>query len=71
MPSNNPDDATKKGNSGEGSDSEDSLQAELQKESAEGAGSIGDVKSNRNVTGASSWDTLPDKSDNGDSKSGK
>jgi len=40
-------------------DSEESLQKELEKESAEGKDSIGDAESNRNLSGASSWDTLP------------
>jgi hypothetical protein len=62
-------DETKSGKPGEGSDSEDSLEKELEKESAEGKDSIGDVNSNRNLSGASSWDTLPD--DEADSDSNK
>lgn len=42
-------------------DSEMSLQRELERESAEGRDSIGDVGSNRTLTGSSTWETLPDK----------
>ena len=51
---------TKSGSSNHGGDTEESLAKELEKESAEGKDSVGDVKSNRNLSGASSWDTLPD-----------
>jgi hypothetical protein len=50
----------KSGSSAQGGDTEESLANELEKESAEGKDSVGDVKSNRNLSGASSWDTLPD-----------
>jgi hypothetical protein len=43
-------------------DTEGSLQKELARESAEGAHSIGDVGSNRTLTGSSTWETLPDES---------
>ena len=56
---------------GQGSDSEESLEKELEKESAEGKDSIGDVNSNRNLSGASSWDTLPEKEADSGSKAGK
>jgi hypothetical protein len=42
-------------------DSEMSLQKELARESAEGRDSIGDIGSNRTLTGSSTWETLPDK----------
>jgi hypothetical protein len=41
------------------SDSESSLQKELSRETAEGADSVGDVGSNRTLTGSSTWETLP------------
>lgn len=44
-------------------DSEASLQEELNRETAEGAGSVGDIGSNRTVSGSSTWETLPDKSE--------
>jgi hypothetical protein len=43
---------------GTGSD-EDGLQDELNRESEEGEDSIGDVGSNRNLSGSSTWETLP------------
>lgn len=42
-------------------DSEANLQKELSRETAEGADSVGDVGSNRTLTGSSSWETLPGK----------
>jgi len=53
-------------------DTEASLQKELSREATEGADSIGDVASNRTLTGSSSWETLPDKAKTGGgaSKSG-
>ena len=42
------------------SDTEEALQAELQREAKEGRGSAGDVSENRTLSGSSSWDTLPD-----------
>jgi hypothetical protein len=54
-------------------DTDASLQNELSRETAEGADSVGDVGSNRTLSGSSSWETLPDKADAGGSttKSGK
>jgi hypothetical protein len=46
-----------------GDDSEEKLQKELERASKEGSDSIGDVGSDRNLSGASSWETLPDKSE--------
>lgn len=60
-------DEMKSGKSGETSDSEESLQKELEQESAEGNDLAGDVKSNRNLSGASTWDTLPDQQADSDS----
>jgi hypothetical protein len=42
------------------SDSEATLQDALKKESAEGKDSIGDAGKNTNLTGASTWNTLPE-----------
>jgi hypothetical protein len=42
------------------SDSEKALQEELRREAAEGKGSIGDASKNNNLTGSSTWETLPD-----------
>jgi hypothetical protein len=54
-------------------DTEASLQNELSREAAEGADSIGDVGSNRTVSGSSTWETLPDQAagDERTSKPGK
>jgi len=41
-------------------DSEQELQEELRRESAEVADSIGDIAENRNVSGSSTWTTQPD-----------
>jgi hypothetical protein len=40
-------------------DTDASLQKELGRETAEGRDSVGDVGSNRNLTGSSTWETLP------------
>lgn len=70
MSNDNRSDKTTSGKPGQGSDTEDSLQKELEKESAEGKESIGDAASNRNLSGSSTWDTLPDEqSDAGGSDS--
>jgi hypothetical protein len=42
------------------SDSEKALQDELRREAAEGKGSVGDAAKNNNLTGSSTWETLPD-----------
>jgi hypothetical protein len=44
----------------EPADTDAGLQEELSREAAEGADSIGDVGSNRTLSGSSSWETLPD-----------
>ena len=46
-------------------DSQSALDAELRREAKEGADTIGDVRENRNLTGSSSWETLPSDSDRG------
>jgi hypothetical protein len=42
------------------SDSEKALQEELRREAAEGKDTIGDAGKNNNLTGSSTWETLPD-----------
>ena len=42
------------------SDNEKALQEELRREAAEGKGSIGDAGKNNNLSGSSTWETLPD-----------
>jgi hypothetical protein len=42
-----------------GSDSEEALRDELQRESKEAQGGIGDIAKDRNVSGSSSWLTDP------------
>ena len=42
------------------SDSEKALQDELRREAAEGKGSVGDAARNNNLSGSSTWETLPD-----------
>ena len=42
------------------SDSEKALQEELRREAAEGKESIGDAGRNSNLSGSSTWETLPD-----------
>jgi hypothetical protein len=42
------------------SDNEKALQDELRREAAEGKGSIGDAGKNNNLSGSSTWETLPD-----------
>jgi hypothetical protein len=44
---------------GTGNDEDGRLQEELNRESEEGDDSIGDVGSNRNLSGSSTWETLP------------
>ena len=41
-------------------DSEDGLQEELRRESAEVSDVVGDIAENRNVSGSSTWTTLPE-----------
>ena len=41
------------------SDSEQALQRELLRESTEGSDAIGDVRANRNLSGSSTWETVP------------
>jgi|GEM_PF-1732341 len=48
------------------SDNEKELQEELRREAAEGKGAVGDAATNRNLSGSSTWETLPE----GDAKSG-
>ncbi len=54
-------DAGKKGDTQ--SDSEKALQDELRREASEGKGSVGDAAKNSNLSGSSTWETLPDGKD--------
>jgi len=45
------------------SDTDAAIQEELQREEAEGKRLIGDEAKNRNVSGSSTWETLPDPAD--------
>lgn len=60
MPGKDQDKKSQQGSIGNQSDSEARLQDELSRESSEGADSIGDVSSNRTLSGSSTWETLPD-----------
>ena len=64
-------DARSKGDTA--NDTEAGLQNELSREETEGTDSIGDIASNRTLSGSSSWETLPDDAAGGGraSKSGK
>jgi hypothetical protein len=53
--------------SGDAADTDASLQNELSREAEEGADSIGDVGSNRTLSGSSSWETLPEQAAGKDS----
>lgn len=46
------------------SDTEAGLQEELRREAAEGGDSVGDVGSNRTLSGSSTWETLPSQEEN-------
>jgi hypothetical protein len=56
---------------GKRNDDEAGLQEELNREASEGADSIGDVGSNRTLSGSSTWETLPDGSAKGTDSSTK
>lgn len=71
MSNDNRNDEAKSAKPGQTGDSEASLQEELKQESTEGKDSIGDVESNRNLSGASTWDTLPADADSNASKESK
>jgi hypothetical protein len=53
-----------------GSDSEDALREELEREGKEAKGGIGDVAQDRNLSGSSSWLTEPKDSDSRSGGSG-
>lgn len=44
-------------------DSKSDVQRELRREETEGSDAIGDVASNRNLSGSSTWETLPESAD--------
>ena len=45
--------------SGANDASESALQEELRREAEEGRDAVGDIAENRNVSGSSTWETLP------------
>ena len=53
-----------------GGDTEDALREELEREGKEAKGGIGDVASDRNLSGSSSWLTEPKDSSSGSGGSG-
>jgi hypothetical protein len=59
MPDKNRGKGKKNESSGKRGGSEADLQEELNRESGEGGDSVGDVGANRNLTGSSTWETLP------------
>ena len=67
--SDNKHEAGKKGASDAKRDSEKALQDELRREAAEGKGSVGDAAKNSNLSGSSTWETLPE--GKGEDKTGK
>ncbi|HEY8793626.1 MAG TPA: hypothetical protein VIM15_01680 [Gemmatimonadaceae bacterium] len=67
--SDNKNESGKKGASDSQSDSEKALQEELRREASEGKGSVGDAARNSNLSGSSTWETLPE--DEGDKKGKK
>jgi len=70
MSDNNPEKHGESATAGKSSDSEESLQEELTRETAEGGDSVGDIGSNRTLSGSSTWETQPDKGNEaGDSSS--
>lgn len=66
MPDNQNDPHEKNASPETQSDGEKALQEELRREASEGKGTVGDAASNRNLSGSSTWETLPD----GDAKDG-
>ena len=60
-----------RGDAGSGNDSDDALQNELRREAGEGRGSVGDVSSNRNLSGSSTWETMMDPPAGGSGDSGE
>ncbi|MDB4887507.1 MAG: hypothetical protein JWN79_2945 [Gemmatimonadetes bacterium] len=53
-------DGSTRRNAPNGNDTEEALQNELRREAGEGRGSVGDVSSNRNLSGSSTWETMMD-----------
>jgi hypothetical protein len=60
MPDKNQDKDQSSGNRQPGGEGDAGLQEELKREASEGGDSVGDVGSNRNLSGSSTWQTLPD-----------
>jgi hypothetical protein len=59
MANNEKDSARSKGSNFKGGDSDDAVQEELKREQDESKEAIGDVAKDRNLSGSSSWTTLP------------
>jgi hypothetical protein len=59
MPDKNQGKNKQSGKANKSGDTDASLQKELGRETAEGRDSVGDVGSNRNLSGSSTWETLP------------
>lgn len=52
-------------------DDSEAVQEEIRREEKEGRELLGDTRDNRNVSGSSTWETLPDNTDAADGSSGK
>lgn len=52
-------------------DGSDAVQNEIRREKKEGRDLLGDTRDNRNVSGSSTWETLPDNTDAADGSSPK
>jgi hypothetical protein len=59
MANNDKDNARSKGSNFNSVDSDDAVQEELKREQDESKEAIGDVAKDRNLSGSSSWTTLP------------
>ena len=64
MSDQNQDNPRQSGKAPKHSDTEAGLQEELHREAAEGGDSVGDVGSNRTLSGSSTWETLPSQEEN-------
>jgi hypothetical protein len=57
-------------NAGTGGDTDAAFQEELRREENEGSDLPGDMKSDRNLAGSSTWETLPDDDSGNEGRSG-
>ena len=60
-------DGSSRGGSGRDQAGDEALQNELRREASEGRDSVGDVGSNRNLSGSSTWETMMDSPGGGES----